>query len=170
MAGRPQMQGLEKLIADAGGDDVIFDRVAAGEPIASIMESFGFARTFYYRWVKNGGPERLAARDEAMAIRAHSLADEAGDILDKAEEEDVLLTPAVIQLRRERANHRRWLASKLSPETYGDKQQVDVNATMGFDATFLQALRQTGLGHGQVAAGEGPPLLEGEVEEIPNDG
>jgi hypothetical protein len=75
-------------------------------------------------------------RARIVAEKAHFLADEAMDILDDDSndvitQDDGKQTPNMTAVRRaeSRAEHRRWLASRYNPTSYGDKQQIAMRST-----------------------------------------
>lgn len=140
MAGTPILDKLCAQIERAGGDDKIFDRVADGEPIRDIMASYGVSRTMLYHWVKRGGEERARAFTEAKKLRAHALAEDAGEILDTKG----ALLPAEVTLLKERANHNRWMAGKLNRDEYGDTPAVAINNNLNIGAAHLEALQNAG--------------------------
>lgn len=156
MPGRPELNALEAEIARQGGDDVIFDRIAAGESIKTIMADYGMARTSFYRWRDNGGEERAKAYEAAKEMSADLLVEQAGEILDDLTQE-TFLAPASVSLAKERASHRRWLAGVRKAE-YGEKPpQTNVNLNLSDGRAFLEALKETGL----------PPVLQAEpVREL----
>lgn len=159
MAGRPALRMLERRIEEEGGDDVIFDRVAAGESLKSIAGSYDISVTQLYRWIYGGRTSphptdptpRTLAYKEAKAMSAESLADEAGEILDDARP----VTSAEATMTKARAEHRRWLAGIRDREQFGDAQpQLAVNVNLG--DLHLQALMAKGRAE----------IEEAEVEEI----
>lgn len=161
MAGRPYLRRFEQRIQEEGGDDAIFDRVAAGEPLKKIAESYDTSVTTLYRWIYGGRPSqdpnkppspRALAYKEAKAMSAEPLADEAGEILDSAKP----VTSAEATIVKARAEHRRWLAGIRDREQFGDAQpQVAVNVSLG-DLHFEALL----------AKGSSAEVEEAEYEEI----
>lgn len=94
-------------------EDEIIARLEMGVPLkqicrASHMPSFPMV----YRWVRSR-PDFAARFDAARAAGAMALVDDCMDILDAA-------GPETISWARERANHRKWLASRMHPQLYGD--------------------------------------------------
>lgn len=129
MAGKPI---LRKLIADieaAGGEDALYARIADGETVLSISRDFGVSRNFLSGHL-NHGPERKAKMRAARETHADFLGDEITEIADTA-------TPITAQVAKLRIDTRRFVAGRLNPETWSDKQGplVQINAnTMHLDA------------------------------------
>ena len=84
-----------------------------------------------FRWIRTRGEFRnqyARAKEES----ADALTDEMLDIADdtandyiKTDEEGIRLNPENIQRSRVRIDTRKWLASKLKPKKYGDKQFIE---------------------------------------------
>ena len=89
-------------------------------------------RTTIYRWRKDYpdfGNAYLLAQEEHI----DALIDQAGDIVDSE------LNP---QLARVKADHRRWLASRLNRQKYGDKLDVQHNHTLDITPIISKALER----------------------------
>ena len=89
-------------------------------------------RTTIYRWRKDYpdfGNAYLLAQEEYI----DALIDQAGDIVDSE------LNP---QLARVKADHRRWLASRLNRQKYGDKLDVQHNHTLDITPIISKALER----------------------------
>jgi hypothetical protein len=126
-------------IAAEGGDEVVFRRVAAGETIASIMESYARDRDCWYTWIRAGGDKRRTRWEEAKKQSADALVDRAGEILDGAADAN---STAQVMIAKERASHRKWLASVRDRETYGDRNGPAVQVNI--QQLHLDALRKLG--------------------------
>lgn len=109
--------------------------------------------------------ERLATARTTEA--AHSLVDEAQDIIDAP-----AVTREQLQRAKQRADFRQWRAKTLAPNDYGDRKTVDVNINL--PAAHLAALRKVNaeraLGAGEMQrvgrARDAAPVLSASV---PND-
>ena len=128
----------DTIVAE-GGDEVVFRRVAAGETVKSIMASYGRDRDCWYTWVRAGGEGRRRRWEEAKQQSADALVDEATEILDGAA--DATAT-AQVTIAKERASHRRWLASVRDRDAYGDRNSPAVQ--LNIQALHLDALRKMG--------------------------
>lgn len=138
---RPHLAALSAAIEKLGGDEYIFDRVADGEPMRAIAETFGYSRGMIYTWIKAGGPEREAGFRAAREAAAHTLVEDSGEILDAAAKQ--VATPADVQLAKARSEHKKWLASMFNRKDYGDETgKIDVNLNIG--QLHLDALRAHG--------------------------
>ena len=139
MSSRPHLAAFSAAVERLGGDSVIFDRVANGEPMRAIAETFGYSRGMIYSWIKAGGPEREAAFRAAREAASHVLVEDAGEILDNAKP----ITSADATMAKARSEHKKWLASVYNRKDYGDETgKIDVNLNVG--ALHLEALRSAG--------------------------
>ena len=159
MAGQPKLRTLCTEIAKRGGDDHVFDRIAAGETIRSIGESLSASRGLVYRWLRLGGEERDAAWSAAKRASADALVDEGLSILDAPSDN---LTSAEVQSRKGRADYRRWLASVRNRAEYGESNPA-VNVSVSLGQLHMEALLAAG-GYSSLKRRE-PERLEAGVEE-----
>lgn len=112
--------------------DAVCDAIAEGKSLRAICAEDGMpSRQAVLRYIdanEAAADQYARARDE----QADHYADEIIGIADT--EEDA-------QKARVRIDARKWVASKLKPKRYGDRQQHDVNATFSVtlesDATRL---------------------------------
>ena len=129
---RQEMSAINKKIHAFGGDAMMFDHLAQGKTVDSLIKLLGISIGGFYKWV-----EKDAKRGELL-IRARtrggqSLAEQTLDIADSA-------TPQEAQVAKLRVDTRRWLASKMAPDEFGDRQQPLVSINLGEMA--LDALRK----------------------------
>ena len=100
------------------------DLIADGpkESVTDITKdkSIGISRSGFYYLLKGRDPELLDRYARARAMQADRLAGEIISIADGASKDTV--NQARLQF-----DARRWMAGKLAPKTYGDKQTIDVN-------------------------------------------
>ena len=146
MPGKPVLRNLNKIVQAAGGDHVLFDLVAEGRSVGSIMAEYDLHRTMFYQWIYSGGDERAAAYAEAKRISAEKHVEDAGAILDGTEHGNTpepVFSPADVALRKARAHFRQWLAAHRDPETYGERK-VDMEVNVSIGSLHLDALRQHG--------------------------
>jgi hypothetical protein len=130
---RKEASDVNKKIHQFGGEVAIVDRLSQGETVLGLARTLGISHTAFYDWVDRGGEARAAALARARARGGQSLAEQTLDIADSA-------SPQEAQVAKLRVDTRRWLASKMSPDDYGDKQQPLVNIDLGSMA--LDALRK----------------------------
>lgn len=118
---------------------MIFDRVANGETMRAIADTFGYSRGMIYSWIKAGGPDREAAFKAARETASHIYVEDAGDILENAKP----ITSADATMAKARSEHKKWLASVYNRKDYGDETgKIDVNLNIG--QLHLDALRAHG--------------------------
>lgn len=130
---RKEATEVNKKIHQFGGELAIVDKISQGETVLGLARTLGISHTAFYDWVDRGGEARAAALARARTRGGQSLAEQTLEIADSA-------TPQEAQVAKLRVDTRRWLASKMSPDDYGDKQQPLVNIDLGSMA--LDALRK----------------------------
>jgi hypothetical protein len=135
---RKEATDVNKKIHAFGGEVAIVDKLSAGETVLGLARALGISHTAFYDWVDRGGEARAAAFARARTRGGQSLAEETLEIADSA-------TPQEAQVAKLRVDTRRWLASKMAPDDYGDKQQPLVNIDLGSMA--LDALRKRSITH-----------------------
>ena len=156
VTGQPIARRLAGLIVDDGGDAAVLDRVADGEPMVDIAKTYKISRSTLMRWVKKD-EARHAAYLVAKSESADALVEEAGEILDGASTE----TGPDVQKAKERAAHRRWLASKRDRAQYGDDAKALIAVNVDLSSLHLDALRE---------AGHMDQIPEAEVELLDDSG
>jgi len=133
---RQEMSAINKKIHAFGGEAMLFDHIAQGKTVDSMIKALGVSIGGFYKWV-----DRDAKRGELLARArtrgGQSLAEQTLEIADSA-------TPQEAQVAKLRVDTRRWLASKMNDD-YGDKQQPLVNIDLGSMA--LDALRKRSITH-----------------------
>ncbi len=89
---------------------------------------------------RHPGEDREAGWQAAKRQSADALVDEGLEILDAPADG---ISSADVQLRRYRANHRRWMAGVRNREEYGD-QPPQVNVGLSIGDLSLEALKSGG--------------------------
>jgi len=116
MAGKRQtrtaMQVLDTFPAEA-----VYEWVAQGEGMNSIADRLGIARTGVHAWMNR--PEHVENIARARKVKASAMVEEAMAIADNASPEDV-------PKAKLRTDIRRWVASKLDRDTWGDDRGPQV--------------------------------------------
>jgi len=135
---RKEATDVNKKIHQFGGEVAIIDKLSEGETVLGLARTLGISHTAFYDWVDRGGEARAAALARARTRGGQSLAEQTLEIADAA-------TPQEAQVAKLRVDTRRWLASKMAPDDYGDKQQPLVNIDLGSMA--LDALRKRSITH-----------------------
>ena len=159
MAGTPKKMALwAKLQSDK---DKVLEDIARGVSQRALADRYGVSQRMIHEWLFRTDVHPLF--EKAMQIRAENLAEQAREI---ADEEPRLhpatgaLDPAAIAHAKLRIDTRKWEASRLNPNRWGDKVQIDgkldVAHTFG---SFLQDVRGDKLAQGEVIEGELVPDL-----------
>ena len=134
MAGQPIKRQLLSDIAKKGGIEAICEKIVDGRTIGSIAKDFGVSRQLLSTTL-NKTPEHRTALQVAKKQRGETYAEQALQIIDQVEE-----NPNAISKARDQAGIRRWLAGVNDPDTYGQKQQPQIQISVG--DLHLSALRQ----------------------------
>ena len=111
----------------------ICERIAAGEPLASIVDDPKIpAYGTIMRWIE----QRPAFRERYVRARdqqADALADQITKIADKA----LGKSNEEVQASRLMVDARKWVAAKLKPKRYGDRVELEAGPSL---AEFLKTL------------------------------
>ena len=125
-----ELSAPEKL--SALGVDWVCAEIVSGKSQRQICVDLGIDAMALIVWLSKDSLRSARVR-EARTQSADSYADMA---------EAVLLNennPQFIPRARELASHYRWMASKRRPADYGEKQQIDLNATVKISAEQVDA-------------------------------
>ena len=136
----------------------ILSRYADGETLSKICKDKCMPkRNTVYRW-RSSYPEFGDAYQLAQDQHTDALIDEAGEIVD---------TEQNPQLAKVRADHRKWLASKLNRSRYGDKLDIQHNVTLDIAPALLEAnARLKALGTGDLIDVPAKRLEEGDSDTM----
>jgi hypothetical protein len=134
MAGFPMRRALEKKIEGLGGIEFVTAHIAQGMTIGRLAEFIECSRPMLSFWI-NHTEERRTAVINARKLKAEKLAEEALEIADQADE----TSNGSVNKARLQVDTRKWMASKLDPENYGDTAKTQVNISLG--DLHLQALK-----------------------------
>lgn len=112
-------------------EEEILERIASGEPLTHICKegsnnglAFPRLTTIYDHAEKNVLFAKRYAR--AREDAADTLAAEIIELAEEAKDKD---SAAAVRVK---LDARKWVAAKLKPKTYGDRQQVDLNANVSY--------------------------------------
>jgi hypothetical protein len=108
----------------------VCDLVAEGESLRTIGEMRGMPSRRTVRGWLNAHPEFEREYEVARRERTDNLVDESIEIADSI---TGCTDPAAVQAARLRIDTRRWLASKLLPERFGDHSRVEMTGAGGKD-------------------------------------
>lgn len=95
--------------------------IAGGKSLNKYCQHFGMGLDTVYRWLRTNDTFRDAYA-LAHSDRADLLADEIVDLLDDIDPENITLEK--LALAKLKVETRKWMASKLKPARWGDKQIV----------------------------------------------
>lgn len=109
--------------------------IEAGNSLTSQLKAHEVSHAFFFDTIRSS-PSYAEMYDRAREARADTLVDEAITIVD---------TEPDPNKARVRSDIRRWLASKLQPRTYGDKLDLNVNATVDIGSALLEARKRASL-------------------------
>lgn len=124
--------------------DKVCDLIADGKSLRQIEAMDGMPGTStMVRWLQDD-PEFRAQYAHAREIQAELLADELIEIADDGrndwmtlESGNTVVDQEAIQRSKLRIDTRKWIASRLLPKKYGDKQQIEHSG----DVTVIKAYR-----------------------------
>ena len=127
MVGRPSSYTQETA-------DTICERIALGESLRSICAQDDMPdQTTVFRWLRSNEDFRQQYA-RAREDQADALFDECLDIADdksrdvrKTEDGAELCNTEFVQRAKLRIDTRKWMAGKLRPKVYGDRQILDAN-------------------------------------------
>jgi hypothetical protein len=135
MAGTPIKRALFAKIEQHGGIEFVCAHIAEGMTIGRLAEYLECSRPLLSLWI-NQTEERKEAVLRARKLKAEKLAEDALEIADNADES----SNGGVNKARLQVDTRKWMASKLDPDQYGDKQGPAVNISIG--DLHLTALKQ----------------------------
>lgn len=170
MAGQPKKRRMLQLIKDKGGWQVVFDRIAAGEPMSRIAPDYEISSAFL-GWYIRRTPKLLAVYEQAKTAAAAFHAEEALRVVQEAQTDPIVGTQNMTKAKLVSDQHR-WMAGKLDKEFWGDdkgKQEVNLNLNIG--DLHLEALRSLQKPALRVAASTqlSGDLVDSDVETIPHE-
>lgn len=126
--------------------DDICERLADGESLRTICAAESMPkRSTVFRWLASNQEFRdqyaraREAQADALADEILDIADEAGTMVradkhgTKADDGDgnteVVFDPTAVARNRLRVDARKWVAAKLKPKAYGEKQEISATVT-----------------------------------------
>ncbi len=128
-----------KTRVETGEPYIMFkDSVNKNNPLAYAMNNLDVSMTNICTEITLHTDERRDAVLAARKLKAEKLAEEALDIADQADE----TSNSGVNKARLQVDTRKWMASKLDPENYGDTAKTQVNISLG--DLHLQALKHMG--------------------------
>lgn len=133
-------RGGQSLYSDEIAEQIL-DRMSRGETLLSICRADGMPAAPTVRlWAVKDEPPGFAEKyARAREAQADSIAEQALDIADECEDP---------QKARIQVDARKWLASKLNPARFADRQQVEHSGPGGGPIEFTFSLDHAGDGDG----------------------
>lgn len=130
-------------------DEVIRLVGEEGVSLRKACKTAGVPRKTFSGWL-DGRPELQERYQVARDLMLDVLADEIVDLADEADAKvDGRVDAAFVQAQRLKVDARKWVLSKLRPETYGDRLKLDAKAkiegqvdTCGPLSDWLASLKQ----------------------------
>jgi predicted transcriptional regulator len=130
MAGRPKRKAALVLLSEMGIGPVA-EKIAEGGTLRVIAQELGISQAALHEFLT--APAHLDHYSRARARRAERLAEETLEIADTA-------TPENAQVARLQVDTRKWVASHLDKQTWGDDRGATVNINIA--DLHLAALRK----------------------------
>lgn len=124
--GRPRVLDREKIKAE------IIDWIICGKSVRSYLQQEGKPNySTILDWLREDG-EFATNYARAREEQADTFADELMAIADEMppSDDNGKTDAAWIAWQKNRIEARKWIASKMKPKKYGDRQQIDQNVTM----------------------------------------
>ena len=118
MSGKKITAMAHKLIEKCGGEPYVMEQVAAGRTLQAIADEIGVSRPILSMWA-NAAP-RKDALTHAKRLAAGALAEQGLAIVDAASD------PTEVPAAKLRSDYRRWMASRLSAEDWGEPRSPTV--------------------------------------------
>ena len=110
----------------------IFEDLATGLPVTEAIKKYQVSKRIWYGWLDRK-PGRREEYKRAQRHFAETLAEETIKIADSC------IDTADAQIAKVRIDARRWMAGKVDPERYGEKQSPAVHINL--QSEHLQALK-----------------------------
>jgi hypothetical protein len=132
---------------DLVGQEVILTQIGEGMFYSAIAGQAGVSRGALIRWLEAKCSDLYA---RAREMRADTLAEQILEIADHKQDDtyidgdgNVRTDADVVARARLRVDSRKWLASKMLPKIYGDKQDLNVTGTVDIATAILEARKRT---------------------------
>lgn len=140
----PTTSPLDKKIARFG-EEAVYQWFEDAKPLTHLAKELKCSHGDLYKWMAAGeiGPDGKTERQRrwiaAKRVRAITMLEDAQQLLETAKPQ----TSAEANLIKTRVAHLQFMASKLSPDEFGDRPpQQNINLDIG--SLHLDALRQYG--------------------------
>lgn len=135
MAAKPITREAHAKIEQAGGEEFIFMRVAAGHTLKALAEELGVSRPILSQWCNKA--QRRDRYGRAKQEAAASLVEDGLKIVDGA-------SPLDVQVAKLRSDYRKFLAAKMNPADWGEEKGAQLQVNIG--ELHLQAVKTLNAG------------------------
>ena len=122
---------LARMLHEPGLADQVVELAKAGQPVARICAATGLCKAALYAW-QDQTPEHAELFARARALAAHDLVDEALEIADNADPEE-------IQKAKLRVQTRQWTAERWNRKDYG---QAKAEVAISISGLHIEALKR----------------------------
>lgn len=170
MAGNPKAAQYEARIEELGGLEWVLEELASGLTPAKVAEYIGCSRGWLVTWFGRD-EERAKLVSRARSIGAGGMVEQA--ILKIEDLDGLPFTNEDLGLAKLRFESKKYLASKMDPGTYGEKQAPTVAINIGdlHLAAVREVTQQLSAPRAvtrELAQGEAIPILDAElVDDTP---
>jgi len=158
VAGRALRKKILNHFQAAGGSDILYDRIASGETIASMARDFGCSRAYMSRTL-NEVPDYVRALAKARKDCADTLVEEGLEMVDALGADS---TTSEIAATREKVNFRKFMAGAYNAARYSTKP--DTNVTLSISELHLDSIRKHNTSMKVVSEREPEQIQNGEAE------
>ena len=130
---KPNTARLKKLDIDPTILDTMLTRISEGETVTKVCSTPGLPSvSAFYSWVTNGNEEVQTRYRRARINQANSHVEACVDIADEATKiienlEDPRHSSAIAKITTDRIRARQWVASRLNPNNWSERQNVDIS-------------------------------------------
>jgi hypothetical protein len=130
--GKSHIETMDNL-----GIDGLCLLIKAGKAVWKISEEISVPAGTIYDWL---------GKDPERSARARQARTETAEIWDELAEKTLIEAGADLdfQKARELAHHYRWRASKIAPQYYGDKKEVNVSGQVTFTSLIADSFKSDG--------------------------
>jgi hypothetical protein len=129
-----------KFIESEDAMERITEHILTGHGLMDFCVKNGIKRATVRKWIDED-PDRVKQLHSARTMAADAYVELATKVLDEAERDDNgQLTGPGVNLAKYRSDNYKWLASRMDPKTYGDKQTIEVTQRISITSALNEAL------------------------------
>ena len=132
--------------------DDILDGVAHGLPLTKILDDKHISYASWYQLLEtHDETQKLYARAkqdcaDRLADQIIEIAEQKPEYVSQSRGDDVTEThidAGWVNWQRTRIDAKKWIAAKLKPKSYGDKQEVEHSGSLSIGITFAEVVVPT---------------------------